>query len=128
MSLSRDRPRPSPAERFAGSERDIDLASALEALRKEEHGSKGGHRQITVFRKDALRIVLFAFEAGGRLASHRAPGYVVIQALSGTVRVRTQSETHEVTVGKILVLEPDAVHEVEAQERADMLLTISLLA
>jgi quercetin dioxygenase-like cupin family protein len=126
MSPSRDRPRPAPAERFAGSEHDIDLASALEALRKEEQGGKGSHRQITVFRKDSLRILLFAFEAGGRLPSHRAPGYVVIHALNGTVRVRTQSETYELSEGRILVLEPEAVHEVEADERADMLLTISL--
>ena len=127
MPPSKDRPRPPPAERFAGSEHAIDLGSALEALRKEERGSKDRHRQITVFRKDALRILLFAFEAGGRLGSHRAPGWVVIQALNGTVRVRTESETHELAAGRILVLEPDAIHEVEAEGEADMLLTVSLL-
>lgn len=126
MSPSKARPRTPPAERFAGSEHQIDLASAVEALRKEEHGGKDSHRQITVFRKDALRVLLFAFEPGGRLASHRAPGYVVIQALNGRVRVRTQNETHELSAGRILVLDPDVVHEVEAQERADMLLTVSL--
>lgn len=127
MTTSKDRPRRPPAERFAGSEHEIDLPAALEAIRKEEHGSKDNHRQMTLFRKDALRVILFAFEPGGRLPSHRAPGYIVIQSLSGTVRVRTEIETHELSAGRILILEPDAVHEVEAPARADMLLTISLL-
>ena len=127
MSPSNDRPRRPPAERFAGSEHQIDLDAALDSLRREEHGAKDNHRQMTVFRKDALRVLLFAFEPGGRLPSHRAPGYVVIQALNGNLRVRTQSKTHELSAGKILILEPDEVHEVEAPERADMLLTLSLL-
>jgi quercetin dioxygenase-like cupin family protein len=127
MTPSKERPRVPPAERFAGSEHEIDLASALDSLRKEEHGKKDNHRQMTVFRKDALRVILFAFEPGGRLPSHQAPGYVVIQTLNGSVRVRTQTETHELSAGRILILEPDAVHDVEAAERADMLLTISLL-
>ena len=115
-----------PAERFAGSEHSIELASALLTLRSEPHEGKDGHRQITIFRKDSLRLVLFAFQAGGRLASHRAPGFVVIQALRGTVRVRTESDSHELTEGRILVLDPDVSHDVEAAEEADMLLTISM--
>lgn len=127
MSTPKDRMRPPPAERFAGSEHEIDLASALDSLRKEEHGGKDNHRQMTIFRKDSLRVILFAFEPGGRLPSHHAPGFITIHSLNGTVRVRTESETHELSAGRILILEPDAVHEVEAPEQADMLLTISLL-
>lgn len=119
--------RPSPSERFAGPEHRIELASALDALRKEPHEGKDGHRQITVFRKGPLRLVLFAFEAGGTLPAHRAPGLVVIHVLRGTVSVRTPSETHDLTAGRILVLDPEVVHDVKAHEQADMLLTISVV-
>lgn len=126
MSASKHRLRPSPAERFAGPEHRIDLASALDALRSEPHDGKDGHRQITVFRKGPLRLVLFAFEAGGSLVAHRAPGLVVIHALRGTVRVRTPNETHELTAGRILVLDPEVLHDVKAHEQADILLTVSV--
>ncbi|HEY6088439.1 MAG TPA: cupin domain-containing protein [Gemmatimonadaceae bacterium] len=119
--------RPSPSERFAGPEHRIELASALDALRKEPHEGKDGHRQITVFRKGPLRLVLFAFEAGGTLPAHRAPGLVVIHVLRGTVSVRTPSETHDLTAGRILVLDPEVGHDVKAHEQADMLLTISVV-
>lgn len=127
MSTPKHRLRPRPAERFAGPEHRIELASALGALRSEAHDGKDRHRQITVFRKGPLRLVLFAFEAGGRLAAHHAPGFVVIHALRGTVRVRTPNETHELTAGRILVLDPEVVHDVEAHEEADILLTVSLV-
>ena len=96
------------------------------ALRSEPHDGKDGHRQITIFRKGSLRLVLFAFEAGGRLRAHRAPGFVVIHTLRGTVRVRTASEAHRLTAGRTLVLDPDVLHEVEAAEEADVLLTVSM--
>ena len=71
-------------------------------------------------------MVLFAFEAGGRLAEHRAPGFVVIHGLRGTLSVRTPTELHQLSEGRALVLDPDVMHDVEAIEEADMLLTISM--
>lgn len=126
MPTSTPKLRPPPTERFAGTEHFIELASALTALRMEHHDAKDGHRQITIFRKGSLRMVLFAFEPGGRLAAHRAPGFVVIHVLRGTLRVRTASEAYELTAGRMLMLDPDVSHDVEAAEEADMLLTISM--
>ena len=96
------------------------------ALRSEPHAGKDGHRQITIFRKGSLRLILFAFDAGGRLAAHHAPGFVVIHTLRGTVRVRTASDVHQLPAGRTLVLDPDVFHEVEAAEEADVLLTVSM--
>ena len=126
MPKSTARLRPTPTERFAGTEHCIELASAVMALRSESHDGKDGHRQITIFRKGSLRLVLFAFEAGGRLAAHRAPGFVVIHVLRGTVRVRTASEAHQLTASRMLVLDPDVLHDMEAVEEADVLLTVSM--
>lgn len=126
MSSSKDRLRPPPAERFAGTEHRIDLSSALEALRREPHDSRNNHRQITVFHSGSLRLVLFAFEAGGGLPAHRAPGFVVIHTLRGRVSVKAMDATHELTAGCLLTLAPDVVHDVKADEQADVLLTVSL--
>lgn len=126
MSASKDRLRPPPAERFAGPEHRIDLGAALEALRREPHDSAKKHRQITVFHKGLLRIVLFAFEAGGTLPSHRAPGSVVIHALRGRIQVKTLQESYGLATGQMLLLDPEVVHDVTAQEDSDMLLTITV--
>ena len=126
MSASKDRLRPPPAERFAGPEHRIDLAASLEALRRETHDSGKKHIQITVFHKGPLRIVLFAFEKGGSLPSHRAPGSVVIHTLRGRIDVKTLNESYELATGQMLLLDPEVVHDVTAQEESDMLLTVSV--
>ena len=113
--------------RFAGPEHLLDLDAALASLRREPHAAKDSHRQITVFHHGPLRLVLFAFEAGGHLREHRVPGVVVMRALKGTLRVRTPLETYELMQGKILVLDPDVPHDVEAREPADMLLSVALV-
>jgi quercetin dioxygenase-like cupin family protein len=126
VSSPKDRLRPPPSERFAGSEHRIELPAALEALRREPHHATEKHRQITVFHKGPLRIVLFAFESGGGLPEHRAPGFVVIHTLRGRIHVKTINESHELPAGQILMLDPEVVHDVTAAESSDMLLTISL--
>lgn len=126
MSSPKDRLRPPPSERFAGSEHRIDLSSALEALRREPHAGTERHRQITVFHKGPLRMVLFGFEAGGALPEHRAPGFVVIHTLRGRIHVKTLNESYELVAGQILMLDPEVVHDVAAAEQSDMLLTISM--
>lgn len=126
LSSSKDRLRPPPTERFAGPEHRIDLQSSLDALRREPHEGSDRHRQITVFHKGHLRLVLFAFERGGGLPAHRAPGSVVIHTLRGRIQVKTLSESYELAAGQILMLDPEVVHDVVASEESDMLLTIAL--
>lgn len=126
LSSSKDRLRPPPAERFAGPEHRIDLQSSLDALRREPHEVPDRHRQITVLHKAHLRLVLFAFEPGGSLPAHRAPGSVVIHTLRGRIQVKTLNESYELVAGQVLMLDPEVVHDVVASEQSDMLLTIAL--
>jgi len=126
VSSPSDRLRPPPAERFAGPEHRIELAAALDSLRAEHHESTDRHRQITVFHKGPLRIVLFTFEAGAGLPSHRAPGFVVIHTLRGRITVKTMNASHDLAAGQLVMLDPEVVHDVTAAESSDMLLTISL--
>jgi len=127
VSSPKDRLRPPPSERFAGPEHHIDLTAALESLRVEHHDSTERHRQITVFHKGPLRMVLFAFEAGAGLPSHRAQGFVVIHTLRGRITVKTLNDTHDLAAHQLVMLDPEVVHDVTAVESSDMLLTISLL-
>jgi quercetin dioxygenase-like cupin family protein len=126
VSSPEDRLRPRPSERFAGPEHRIDLSAAVEALRSEQHDSTERHRQITVFHKGPLRMVLFSFETGAGLPSHRAPGFVVIHTLRGRLTVKTLNERYELPTGQLVLLDPEVVHDVTAIEPSDMLLTISL--
>jgi quercetin dioxygenase-like cupin family protein len=124
MSAPEDRLRARPSERFAGAEHTLDLPAALRALRAEPSTGTGGHRQIALAHRGPVRLVLYAFEAGGRLPEHRAPGWVTVHVLRGTLRVRTPEAHYTLSEGQLLQLAPDVPHDVDAPEAADMLLGV----
>ena len=126
MPTPAERLRPPPSVRERGSIVELDLAAAARALREEPHPSRNGHRQIGLVHRGGLRMVLFAFEPGGTLPDHRAPGLVVIHALTGRLSVRTPEGRHELRAGDALLLDPDVPHSIDAAEASDMLLTIHL--
>lgn len=119
---SRSRPRPS--DRFAGPEHLLDMCETLRALRIEKKPGAGGHRQITLLHEGPVRLVLFAFDAGGRMPEHRAPGWVTIQVVRGALQVKTTEQQHLLTEGQMLALAPNVLHDVHASEEADMLLGV----
>ena len=124
MTTPDARRRPRPSDRFAGSEHALDVREALRALRAEAAPGANGHRQITLLHQGPVRLVLFAFAAGGRMPEHRAPGWVTIQVLRGALRVRTPDAQHDLAEGQILALAPNVPHDVDAHDEADMLLGV----
>jgi quercetin dioxygenase-like cupin family protein len=122
--MTEDRRRPHPSDRFAGAEHLLDLPASLRALRAEAFPSANGHRQIALMHQGPVRLVLYAFEAGGRLPQHSAPGWVTIHVLRGVLDVRTPDAHHVLREGMLLSLAPELLHDVEAMQEADMLLGI----
>lgn len=124
MSAPEDRRRPHPSDRFAGAEHALDLGAALRALRSEKSSNANGHRQIALLHHGPVRLILFAFDAGGRIPEHRAPGWITIHVTRGRLTVRTPEAKHELRQGQLLSLAPDVPHDVDASEESDMLLGV----
>jgi quercetin dioxygenase-like cupin family protein len=124
MSAQEERLRPHPSDRFAGAERKLDLAQALRSLRSEGPPGANGHRQIALLHHGPVRLILFAFQAGGHMPQHHAPGWVTIHVLRGSLAVTTPEGLQVLREGQLLALAPDVPHDVDASEPADMLLGI----
>lgn len=121
-----DHRRQPPRERFAGTEHLFDLAAEATALEGEPTGERDGHRQIALFARDELTIILFDFDAGGYLLEHSADGQVMIQVLHGELQVTTTDEDRRMPAGSLLVLAPGVRHDVHAIADSRMLLTVCL--
>jgi quercetin dioxygenase-like cupin family protein len=115
-----------PHHRFAGGEHLFDLAAESERLRREPGEARDGHRQITLFRGGGVAILLFDFEAGGRLEDHAADGHVIVQVLSGEIEMATAEERHQMTADSLLVLRPGITHDLSARTPSRLLLTVCL--
>lgn len=114
-----------PRERFAGAEHVFDLRGIATGLRDENTPVRDGHRQMTIFHKPPLTLIVFDFEAGARLADHRADAQVTILALTGLLVVSTPTQTHRLPEGSALVLDPGVSHDLYAPEKCQMLLAVA---
>jgi quercetin dioxygenase-like cupin family protein len=117
-----------PRERFAGAEHVFDLRAIAGGLRAEHEPVRDGHRQMTLYHKPPVSIILFDFEAGARLTDHQADAHVTILALTGRLEVSTSAQLHRLPEGSLLVLDPGVRHDVFAPERGQMVLTVARVA
>jgi quercetin dioxygenase-like cupin family protein len=124
VNQSDQRLRPHPSTRLTGPAVHLSLPDLSRALQAEPHPATAGHRQAGLIHHGPLRLLLFAFEPGGRLPEHRAPGHVVIHCLRGELSIEAAASRHRLGDGEVLVLEPNVPHSVTALAESEMLLTV----
>lgn len=115
------RPHPAP---MAAPFLEFDLARELEQLRGEPEWSRGQNAKTLVKYED-FRVVLIALTAGAKLPEHRARGRVSIHAIAGHLLVRADGRAFDLHAGRVLVLDHDLPHDVEAVQESACLLTIA---
>jgi quercetin dioxygenase-like cupin family protein len=102
----------------------FDLAAVDSELRKEDAYQREGHTARTLVRKPDLRIVLVVMKAGARIAEHRADETASVHALSGHLRLRLPDKVADLATGRLLVIERELKHDVEAVAESAFLLTL----
>lgn len=122
---SSERLRPHAADRLAQDEESFDLLALAEQLRQEEHPAARGHRQMTIFKKEKVTVVLFVFDPGAELKEHATSGTVTIQCVEGQLVVGTSANEFELKGGQMVALSPNIAHGVRAEEASVMLLTVA---
>lgn len=118
--------RPHPVERFAPTERKLDLEDCFDDLLEEPHEAVDGHRQITIARHDSLTLIVFYFQEGSRIPEHVVDGAVTIHVLDGELEVETAEEVHHLEDDQLLILAAGVQHDMRALEDTRMLLTVHL--
>lgn len=113
-------------QRLASPVLAFDLAHEVAQLLHEEVGWRQGDRNAKTLVKEAdFRVVLIALRAGGRMEEHRAAGRISVQTIAGHVRLHTPGAIVDLPVGRLVSLERDVPHDVEALEESAFLLTIA---
>jgi quercetin dioxygenase-like cupin family protein len=116
-----------PGHQLARPVLAFDLASEVAQLFAEESWQHGTRNAKTLVKGPDFRIVLVALKSGARIEAHRAPGRISMQMLMGRLRVGVGDHTVDLPGRRILTLDPNVAHEVEAGEDEDsaFLLTIA---
>jgi quercetin dioxygenase-like cupin family protein len=77
----------------------------------------GGHEKV-------LRQTVMAFRAGTKLSEHQNPGEATLFVLKGCVRLRSGAESWQGKTGDLLIV-PDGLHSLEAEEDSAILMTVA---
>jgi quercetin dioxygenase-like cupin family protein len=110
---------------LAASIMEFDFAAEIAQLRQEDSWKRGtGRSSKTLAKHPDLRIVLTLLQAGAHVKEHKTGGRISIQGVMGRMRLRVPERTLELTPGKLLVLDTEVPHDVEAVEESAFLLTV----
>lgn len=78
----------------------------------------------TIIDKPVGTITLFAFDRGQKLSEHIAPYDAVVQVLDGIAELTIGGKSITVCAGQLIIMPANVPHEVAAQEKFKMLLTM----
>ena len=114
---------------LAASIMEFDFAAEIAQLRQEDSWKRGtGRSSKTLAKHPDFRIVLTLLQAGAHVKEHKTGGRISIQGVMGRMRLRVPERTVELTPGKLLVLDTEVPHDVEAVEDSAFLLTVCAAA
>jgi quercetin dioxygenase-like cupin family protein len=103
----------------------FDLTHEIAQLHEETAWQQGDRNAKTLVKEADFRIVLIALRAGARMEEHRAAGRISVQTLAGHIRLHTVGTNVDLPTGRLVSLERDVPHDVEALEESAFLLTIA---
>lgn len=112
-------------QRMAGPVLAFDLAHEVAQLHEQTAWHQGDRNAKTLVKEADLRIVLIALRAGSRMEEHQAAGGISVQTLTGHLRLQTAGSDVDLPIGRMVSLERDVPHTVEALEESAFLLTIA---
>ena len=112
------------APQLASPYLEIDLPAEIDRLHREPEWTRG-HNAKTLAKYRHLRLVLVTLRSSTRIPEHQTEGSVSIHVLSGHVQVRAEGRTFDLPTGRVLTLDRNLRHDVEALEDSAVLLTIS---
>lgn len=105
----------------------IDLAAALEQLRHEDGFESSGRNAMTIVKYRDLRIVLELMRPGARIDDPRPEtgGAVVVQVLSGRLRLEAEGQTIDLSAGRMVALDHIVPSQITALEESAFLIWVS---
>jgi len=125
MSNHPAKPRVPPRDRFAGSERVINLDQAFADLPAESI-VRQGHMQKTLHRSGPTTTAIFCFDTDGAIDQHLLQGEAILHVLEGLLRVTTDASTNELKPSDLMLLEPGVPHDLKALQPTKVILTVVL--
>ncbi len=104
---------------------EMDLTKFIEQIKNEPNWKNNTHNTITIFKSDAMRVVLIALHKNALLKPHATNATISVQVLEGSIKFITDEKTVVLHKSQMIALQPNITHSIEAHEESVFLLTLS---
>lgn len=102
----------------------INLPFYIAEIKKEKTWACKDKNAITVFKTNALKIVLMVLKMGAELKECIIPSLFTFQVLEGAITFITPYQTVSLGIGEIITLHKNIGHSIFAKEESAFLITI----
>ncbi|MEO6681262.1 MAG: hypothetical protein ABIN48_00425 [Ginsengibacter sp.] len=106
----------------------MDLNEYSKTIKSEKAWKEKDRNAITVFKTDAMSMVLIALHKNAVLERHTANGTLNVQVLNGEIDFATDHQKINMKQGQVIALHAGVPHEVSAIKESVLLLTIAMNA
>ncbi len=113
-----------PPEPIGGPFLEFGLNAQIDLLRHEE-AYRHGRNSKTLAKYPDFRIVLTVIKAGVRVREHTADARVSVQTVAGHVRMHVREKLLDLPAGRLLLLDRNIPHDIQAVEDSAFLLTVA---
>lgn len=103
---------------------EMNLLEFMNQIKDETTWADSDRNSITIFKSDAMRIVLIGLHENAELKPHKANGTISVQVLEGNIKFTTEQQSTQVGKGQMIVLHENLTHRVNALTESFFLLTL----
>jgi quercetin dioxygenase-like cupin family protein len=115
---------PREGRTLSGPAITFSIAEEIGLLRQEPEWIAGTRNAVTVVKTSNLSLVLISLRKEANLCGHQVDGPITLQVISGAVRFGVAGQPQILATGTVLALEKSVVHDIQAVDDSELLLTI----
>ncbi|TWU48653.1 hypothetical protein Poly51_45540 [Rubripirellula tenax] len=90
-----------------------------------DFGNDAEPKPKLLLQNDSFKVMRLVLRAGKTIPEHKAMKEITVQTVAGKVEFMTMGETHTMTAGNLIYLEPSELHSLTAIEDAIVLVTMA---
>lgn len=105
---------------------EMDLFEYIRQIKAEATWAERDRNSFTLYKSDALRILLIGLHENAELKPHKSNGVISIQVLQGKLEFSTDEQNKHLERGQMIALQENISHGVKALTESFFLLTLAM--
>jgi quercetin dioxygenase-like cupin family protein len=105
---------------------EMNLHKYIDQIKNEATWANSDRNSITIFKSEAMRMVLIGLHKNAVIKPHKANGVISVQVLSGQINFMTDQQNSLLEAGQMIALQANITHSVAALSESFLLLTLAV--